>query len=148
MNWKPIRQGVLLLVLGTFLCGCSFSRLEINEHNKLVDLNKIQVGKTSYMDVLREFGPPGPVSIDRDAVNSISRYHLRYTTIDSRTSRFTIPVWLILPFLWNSTNTTHDTLIEFDDEGKVTHATQIHSGNIWRPLSDTEDLPKPVIEMK
>jgi hypothetical protein len=148
MNWRQIHQRVLPLVVAALTCGCAFSRLQINERNKLIDLDKVQVGQTTYMDVLREFGPPGPISVDRDAVNSISKHHLRYITIDARTSRFVFPVWVILPFVWNSTNATHDTLIEFDEEGKVTHATQIRWDNIWRPLSDIEDLPEPVIQMK
>ena len=148
MKRQQLHLGVVLLVTAAMLGGCGFSRVRINESNRLIDLEKIQVGKTTFMETLREYGPPCPISLDQDARNNISRYHLRYTTVDYRTTRFSIAFWLILPFSWTSSNANYDTLIEFDDDGKVLHATQIKRDNIWRPLEKYDTLPAPEITIK
>ncbi len=125
----------ILLVIATLpITGCSFSKIVINEKHQHIDTDRIIVGKTTYMQILEEQGPPAPLTIKQDGSSLISKHHLRYATVDSRTTGFLWGAWLILPFNWNSTLNKEDTLIEFDENGVVTHVAQISRNNYWRPF--------------
>ena len=140
-----IRHLLLIVLCVAPLTGCAFHRVVINEDFSRLDTSFIETGRTDYMTVLKRMGPPGPISVDRDSVESISERHLRYSTVDTRDADLKIAYYLILPFKWSSTAVTADTLIEFDENGVVTNVTKVRRDNVWRPLQDASGLaPKEV----
>jgi hypothetical protein len=145
---KNVQIALALLSFATLLSSCSFQRIEINANNRNPDFDKLIVGQTTLMDVLREYGPPSPLSVKQDATQNISENHLHYSVSDVRTTAFILNYWLRLPFIWSSTISVNETLIEFDDEGKVSHVTHIERKNIRPPFQKLKDHEPATVVMK
>ena len=110
------RVGLLIFGACVLVTGCSFHRTVINEGVRDLDPSFIVVGKTTWLEVLKRFGPPN---------SDPSTRHLKYTCSDSRSTEFEGGYVLQLPYLWSDDQLVEELLVEFDTRGVVSDAYRI-----------------------
>ena len=137
---SPTARLVATLVLA-LLPGCAFNREVVNPQLRSVDTSGLKVGVSSWMDVLDQLGPPTPPNVESIGQESPSLRFFRYPCTEVRTTGFTFPFGLVLPFTWVDDELVADTVIEFDDKGLVAAIHQSHRVGIWRPWDDEDDRP-------
>jgi len=136
----PTARFVATLVL-VLLPGCAFNREVVNQQNRSIDTSGLKVGVSSWMDVLAQLGPPTPPNSEAIGQEGASLRFFRYPCSEVRTTGFTFPIGLILPFTWTDDQLVADTVIEFDDNGLVAAIHQSGQVGIWRPWDDEDDRP-------
>jgi hypothetical protein len=114
--------------------GCAFNRTVINGHVRNLDTSFIQPGKTTAWEILEQFGPPTPTPENSDERLFTDNY-MRYSCMESRTTSFIITYVLYLPWRWNDTQATHETLINLDDNGVVKDVIKTRRYAMWKPLN-------------
>lgn len=141
-----LRARLLVVLAGSLLTGCSFHRTVVNDGVRYLDPSFITVGKTTFREVLKEFGPPrtwrtdmgqlgpplaGPDNLGDFGVPSptSSIRHLKYSCADTRVTRLDLAYWLHLPFNWSDEREVEELLVEFDEKGVVS--------GVFRSLRDT-----------
>ena len=132
---------VLLLVLA-LLPGCQFDRTVVNPHFVRLDTSSIQVGKTTWLEVLERLGPPTPPNSEAIGREGANLRFFRYPCSDQHQVGFTFPLGLILPFRWSDEVLASDTVIEFDNAGVVKGIYQSGQDGIWPPVQG-EDSREP-----
>ena len=98
-----------------------------------MDLSTIEIGRSTWLDVLRLLGPPGPSFEERVGREDLGFDFLKYSSTDLKRIDFDLAYWLQIPFSWSDQQQAMEIMIEFDDAGVVraVHQTQDHT--IWRP---------------
>ena len=66
-TWNPIALGALSLALALALGGCAFHRTVANEQLLRVDKSFARKGETTWLEVMRQLGPPVQFTIDTPA---------------------------------------------------------------------------------
>ena len=99
---------ILLLMMAT---GCVFRRASINRQRENIDVSFIDVGRTSYREVLEKRGPPDV------PIKDLRNFH--YTSTDRRMTGFFIRFFLFMPFIWYDEQRIHQVLVELDNDGTV-----------------------------
>ena len=123
-----------VLLLAVALPGCQFSRTIVNPQFERLDTSAIQVGKTSWLEVLHILGPPTPPNSEAIGREGATLRFFRYPYSDQHTVGFTWPAGLVLPFRWSDEVLACDTVIEFDEAGIVKGVYQSGQDGIWVPL--------------
>ena len=136
----PTARFVATLVLA-LLPGCAFNREVVNPQFRSLDTSSLKVGVSTWMDVLAKLGPPTPPNSEAIGQEGASLRFFRYPCSEIRTTGFTFPVALVLPFSWVDDQLVSDTVIEFDDKGLVAAIHQSGQAGIWRPWDDEDDRP-------
>ena len=99
------------LTLVALTCSCTFNRTVMNEKVRHLDPSFIELGKTTWREVVRELGPPDP--------NIRVLRQLMYTSTDRRTSSLRLGSIVILPFRWYEEARVERLMIELDEKGVV-----------------------------
>ena len=120
--------------------GCVFNRTVVNGQLRNLDTSFIEPGKTTGWDVIEKLGPPPP-TIENYNEPLCSDNYIRYSCIESRTTRFTIAYVLYLPWWWNDTQAVHETLINLDDNGVVEEVIETRRYAMWKPLNGEGSRP-------
>ena len=136
----PTTRLVATLVLA-LLPGCAFNREVVNPQFRNLDTSALKVGVSSWTDVLAKLGPPTPPNSEAIGQEGASLRFFRYPCSEVRTTGFTFPIGLVLPFTWTDDQLVADTVIEFDDNGLVAAIHQSGQVGIWRPWDDEDDRP-------
>ena len=115
--------------------GCTFHTTVWNPQNRELDLSWIEVGQTSWMDVLKRFGPPMSATNTQELFRpEINQNSLRYSVWVDKNAELSLRYFLGLPFEWGDARAVSDILIEFDDEGLVKEVWRGTAETSWRPL--------------
>jgi hypothetical protein len=124
----------LLLVAGS---GCTLQRTVTNWRVRDLDPSFIEVGRTTFLEVLRELGPP---------TSRPSRRHLKYAAIDERTCRFRLrALFLMLPFRVSDKQRVEELQVEFSPDGVVTGVYKSWMDVVRPPLQGEEIRPPYII---
>jgi len=123
----PIHLAVLILVAS--LSACAFDRTQVNEQYLGMDTSSIEVGKTTWREVIRELGPPSPTVSTENPLEYVSLRHLKYSSTDRRSTSFLFGYLLIMNFDWSDQQPVEELIVEFDDNGVVS--------GVWRTYNDT-----------
>ena len=137
---RPTARLVATLVLA-LLPACAFNREVVNPQNRGIDTSGLQVGVSSWLDVLAQLGPPTPPNSESIGQEGASLRFFRYPCTEVRTTGFTFPFGIVLPFTWVDDELVADTVIEFDDKGLVAAIHQSGNVGIWRPFDGEDDRP-------
>lgn len=132
---------LLATLVLALLPGCAFNREVVNPQYRNLDTSGLKVGVSSWMDVLAKLGPPTPPNSESIGQEGASLRFFRYPCTEVRTTGFTFPIGLVLPFTWVDDQLVEDTVIEFDDNGLVAAIHHGGQGGIWRPWDDEDDRP-------
>lgn len=128
---RSLAPFVAALLSSTFLSGCVFQRSVINAGNRNLDLSFIEVGKTTFEEVLENLGPPDiPIKNLRT---------FQYRSGERRTSMFRIMYFVFLPWAWYDEQVTEKVLIELDEKGVVSNVARSTLGTIRPPLEGEDD---------
>jgi hypothetical protein len=115
--------------------GCTFHTTVWNPQNRDLDLSWIEVGKTSWMDVLHRFGPPMSATNTQELFRpEINQNSLRYSVWVDKNAELSLRYFVGLPFEWGDARSVQDILIEFDDAGLVKEVWSGTAETSWRPL--------------
>lgn len=138
---RPGAPGACLLALLVLALapGCAFRRDLTNPQFRALDTSAVKVGQSTWVDVLATLGPPTPANAEAIGQEAASLRLFRYPCTEVRTTSFTFPLYLILPFSWTDDALVADTVIEFDAQGVVSAIHQSGQVGIWRPFSGEED---------
>ena len=100
----------------------------------------IEIGQTTFLEVLRELGPP---------TSRPSRRHLKYTATDRRTCGFRLRVmFLLLPFKWSDEQRAEELQVEFDPDGVVSGVYKSWMNSVRPPLQGEEIRPPYIISAR
>lgn len=91
--------------------GCTFSRTVTNESMRDLDVSFIKVGETTWLDVVRELGPPDPI------IREVRQ--LTYTARDRRSCELRIGPVIYFPFEWFDEQRVERLMIDLNEEGVV-----------------------------
>lgn len=137
---------MLLLVLAATLVlgGCTFSRTVSNEGVRDLDPSRLEIGKSTWRDVIRELGMPAAATSERvgEAVPSFN--YFKYTSQDTRTSQFFFEFWIFIPFRWVDDQAARELFVEFDENGIVKAIYDTRIDGIWRPFEGESSRGKTV----
>ena len=121
----------MALLLCSVVAGCAWHRSVVNARVRDLDTSFIQPGKTTWLDVVRELGPPDVPFKD------LRTLHYRYT--DHRVSAFKFTYFLFLPFGWYDRQRRVELLIETDNDGVVTSVARSRRDVVRPPLEGEGD---------
>lgn len=128
--------GLLPLVIG----GCTFARLTANDWVRELDASGIQVGVSTWRDVLDQLGPPAPSAQDRVSNEVPKLDYFRYVCSEVKTVECSLfQVGVLLPLSWSDEYPVDVLLVEFDDKGVVSCLSRRKGHAVWRPLQDESD---------
>ena len=136
----PLR--IALLALALVLAGCSFHRTVSNRAVSELDTAFIEVGRTTWLDVLRRLGPPAATSTWEIVSRPLTQRHLRYECTESRRTALDLSYILELLFVWSDSQRIHELLIEFDDRGRVSSVHRRRRHTIRPPLEGEGSRPE------
>jgi len=129
---------ILLSLLGCLalivLPACQFHKSITNDWIRHLDPSAIEVGKTTQIEVLENFGCPTPVFTTEKALKNVSDRHFVYSCFESREVELLLAYYLILPFKWEDERSVEDLVVEFDERGVVSDFYRVRENCIWRPL--------------
>lgn len=109
---KPPRLPLVALVALVWgASGCSFHRTVVNDSVRDLDASFIELGATTWHDVIRELGPPDP------EIRQLRQ--LTYTSVDRRMCRFRLGTIVYFPFEWYDEQRVDRLMIELDANGVV-----------------------------
>ena len=134
MKRQWIKSFTSVLLASALLSGCVFQRTVVNDKSRDLDLSFIQIGTTTWEDVLENLGPPD-VPIKNIRV-------LQYRHSERRTSMFRITYFVFLPWAWYDDQVEEKLVIELDEKGVVSHVARSKSGTIRPPLEGEGDRPE------
>lgn len=120
-------------LLGFSLSGCTWQRLKSNAEFRNIDKSKVQVGKSTWRDVLNEFGPPSGSTTER--IRGLdSMVSFRYACADQKEFRLFLAYILFLPFKWGDNQAGSELIVEFGDGGVVSDMYTVEAHSVWRPF--------------
>lgn len=123
-------SSILLSLVILAAPGCSFQRTVRNDGVRDLDPSFIEVGKTTWLEVFQELGPPTGLP---------SLRYLKYTATDRRTSLFRLRLlFLVLPFRWSDQQRVEELLVEFDSGGVVSGVYKSWMNTVRPPLQGEE----------
>lgn len=127
-----IRLVALVALLS--LSACTFSKIQVNKSLKDMDVSSIEVGETTWREVLRTLGPPAPTGDQENPLKNASARHLKYVFFESKYTAFLFGYIAILRFDWTDDQSVRELLVEFDEDGVVSGIFRTTNDTIWRPL--------------
>ena len=130
----------LLAAVMALASGCSFNRTIINANVMEADTSFVEVGKTTWREVLDRLGPPSVRAEDDTFRYTLSKRYLRYVCHEIKTAEFVLTYYLSLPFSWSDSWPLYELFIEFDERGVVASAWESHGDTAWRPLGSREEV--------
>ena len=136
---ERIAAAAAALLLG----GCAFQRTCVNEGWRDLDPSGLEVGRSTFLDVLDRLGPPALASEEKYARELPNHRAFRYPVAASRAVQFTPGYWVSLPCVWTDDQRPRVLLVEFDDAGVVSRITARTEGSIWRPLQGESSREPP-----
>lgn len=120
-------------LLGLAASGCTWHRVQSNTEFRDLDVSAIQVGKSTWRDVLDEFGPPSGSTTERiRGLDSMVTF--RYACADQKTFTLLLAYILFLPFRWGDSQTGSELVVEFGDGGIVSDMYTVKDSAAWRPF--------------
>jgi len=130
-------------VAAVALAGCAFSKSISNEGWRDLDPAGLEVGRSTFVDVLDRLGPPALVAEEKFGRELPSLRAFRYPVSESRVALFTPSYWISLPCAWTDDQRPRVLLVEFDGAGVVSRITARTEGSIWRPLQRESSREPP-----
>ncbi len=126
--------------------GCAFHRTVVNEKVLRLDLSKLRIGETTWIQALEELGPPVSANTPQQLLRAeLDQRSLKYVAAEGKTIVFMVPLFVAaLPFRWSDVQNTYELLLEFDEEKKLTGAYETRRQAIWRPLTKQPERKPPV----
>lgn len=120
-----MRGSLLLLPLALTAAGCRIARTSANDAVARLDTAWIVPGETTFREVVKRLGLPPPVGKADDVPAYISADSLHYIALDTRSYRLDFGYIVTPTFEYTRTRLSHDILIRFDAEGRVTHLSRV-----------------------
>lgn len=120
-----MRAAFFLLPLLTAAVGCTVSRITANAAVAKLDTSWIEPGRTTFREVIARLGLPPPVGRADDVPTYISSDSLHYLALDTRSFRLDLGYILTPTFEYTRTRLSHDILIRFDADGRVTRLSRV-----------------------
>jgi outer membrane protein assembly factor BamE (lipoprotein component of BamABCDE complex) len=147
MNASLSRIILLATVISIpMLPACSWNRTVANPEYRNINPSFIKVGQTTQREVIRKLGPPGL----SDEMNNLGDYfsarHVKYVTLESRCTKFEIPFFIFVPFVWCDKQNVSELLVEFDEQGVATGVYRTTRHTIRTPLDDEDDREPQTFE--
>ena len=142
---------LFLPMLILLLPGCGWHRTIVNEDVMKLDAEWIEVGQTTWMEVLEKLGPPQDTESTTQILNAkLNQNVLKYVCYDAKTTSLTLSLgaYLQLPFHWTDEQKKRELVVEFDGNGKVIGVYDSHTESIWRPLSNEDDRSPPTLTIR
>jgi len=133
---------LILALVVLFTAGCTFSRTVVNPEERNADIEWIQVGETTWIEVLRKMG--GSISNEPAQVDVANR-GLRFSVTETKAVSFAAILPISLPFAWYDARRTRDIYIEFDDAGLVREVWESRDHCAWRPFQKPAPTPQVVL---
>ncbi len=85
-----MKMAIALIIPAILLaCGCSTAKMQVGRPIKFEEVKKIEPGKTSKLDILKNFGPPAAVTINSAGIES-------YMFVEAAADNHT---WILPPLL-------------------------------------------------
>jgi hypothetical protein len=125
------------------LAGCAFSQSRVNEAWTGLDPAGLEVGRSTFVDVLDRLGPPALATEEKYGRELPNLRAFRYPVAVSKIVHFTPGYWISLPCTWTDDQRPFELLVEFDDAGVVSRITARTEGSIWRPLQSESSREPP-----
>jgi hypothetical protein len=136
-------RAAALAAMALLLGGCAFSRHSVNEGWTGLDPAGLEVGRSTFEDVLDRLGPPAPASEEALVREVPDLRAFRYPVTTAKTTRFTPAYWISLPCAWVDEQSPSEVLVEFDGKGVVSRITVRTEDAIWRPLQSESSRTPP-----
>lgn len=118
--------------------GCTFHKSVINDEVRHMDTSFIRPNKTTAHDIVMRLGPPPPLPDNLQREKVFTEDFLRYSCIETKTTRFEIGYILILPFAWSDTQAIDEILVEFNPDRTVRNVVRTQRETRWAPLESEE----------
>ena len=136
-----------MLVL--LLTGCGWHRTIVNEDVMKLDAEWIEIGQTTWMEVLEKIGPPQDTANSQQILNArLNQHVLKYVCYDVKETFLLLAYYVSLPFHWTDQQQKRELVIEFDSDGKVIGVYDSHATSIWLPVSNEDDRPPPTMTIR
>lgn len=103
------------ILASLIMCGCQFSRSQVNPHIRDIDTSWIIPGETTRRQVIDRIGIP-PTANELGGVTADS---FRWTLHDRRTGTLEIGRFVTPTFEFSHAHSAEDILLKFDKDGKV-----------------------------
>jgi hypothetical protein len=140
--------GLVVVVVPAWLpsAGCTFHRIVVNEHVRMLDPSSLKVGETTWTEAIRELGVPVSANTPQKLLRvELNQRSLRYTSAESRAVRLGIPLmYAVLPLRWSDTQNTLELLLEFDEDQRLTGVYETYEETIWPPFTSEPKRKPPV----
>jgi hypothetical protein len=137
---------VPLIVVFLLLPACTFKRTWVNNGVRHMDTSFIEVGETTWQEVVRELGPANPSAALENPLKNVSSRHLKYVFTENKTTQFILPILVLIIFEWHDQHPVRELLIEFDEAGKVTGVYLTTGDTLWRPVEGEDSRAPQVTE--
>lgn len=105
----------ICILASLIMCGCQFSRSQVNPHIRDIDTSWIIPGETTRRQVIDRIGIP-PTANELGGVTEDS---FRWTLHDRRTGTLEIGRFVTPTFEFSHAHSAEDILLKFDKDGKV-----------------------------
>jgi hypothetical protein len=138
-----IERRAVLASASLLLAGCAFSRSTTNESWMDLDTAGLEVGRSTFVDVLDRLGPPALAAEERHGREPPVLRAFRYPVAAERVVHFTPSYWVSLPCAWTDDQRPFELLVEFDGRGVVSRITERTEGSIWRPIQPESSRERP-----